>query len=80
MKAEDLKGCDDETKELMRDIVNEIIKQESMAPKSTIEVAIMVIYKKVMRRDQKISVQRRRCTKCSAHYLTNRLHSKLDRF
>ena len=42
MKAEDLKGCDDETKELMRDIFNEIIKQESMAPKSTIEVAIML--------------------------------------
>ena len=31
MKAEDIKGCDDETKELMRDIFNEIIKQESMA-------------------------------------------------
>ena len=46
MNAEDLKGCDEETKELMRDIFNEVIKQESMAPKSTIKIAIIVIYKK----------------------------------
>ena len=46
MKAVDLRDCDDETKENMEDIFNEITEQEFMIPKSWTQVVVRVIYKK----------------------------------
>ena len=39
-QADDLKQCDDETKEMMREIINEVIKQEMMAPEAWKTVVI----------------------------------------
>ena len=50
--AEDIKACDDETREMVRQIFNEIIKQIEFTPEAWKKVKIKVIYKK------------RRCGKC----------------
>ena len=62
IKAEDLKGCDDEAKEMMRSIFNEIITQESKAPNFWRKLVIKSdLHKTVMRQDQIITVQFAHC-------------------
>ena len=46
IKAEDIKACDDETREMVRQIFNEIIKQNEFTPEAWKKVKIKVIYKK----------------------------------
>ena len=46
IKAEDIKACDDETREMLRQIFNEIIEQNEFTPESWKKVKIKVIHKK----------------------------------
>ena len=46
IRAEDIKACDDETREMVRQIFNEIIKQNEFTPEAWKKVKIKVIYKK----------------------------------
>ena len=46
IRAEDIKACDDETREIMRQIFNEIIKRNNFTPEEWKKVKIKVIYKK----------------------------------
>ena len=46
IRAEDIKACDDETRELMRQIFNEIIKRNNFTPDEWKKVKIKVIHKK----------------------------------
>ena len=46
IRAEDIKACDDETREMVRQIFNEIIKQNEFTPEAWKNVKIKVIYKK----------------------------------
>ena len=46
IKAEDLKGADEETTKMIHEIFNLIIKQNSMTPSSWTKVMITVIYAK----------------------------------
>ena len=47
IRAEDIKSCDDETREMVRQIFNEIIKQNEFTPEaSRKKVKIKVVYKK----------------------------------
>ena len=46
IRAEDIKACNDETRELMRQIFNEVIKRNSFTPEEWKKVKIKVIYKK----------------------------------
>ena len=50
VRAEQLKNCSDNTKERIRMIFNEIIRQEHFTPKSWGKIRIQVIYKKEQRR------------------------------
>ena len=45
IRAEDIKACDDETREMVREIFNEIIKQNEFTPEAWKKVKIKVIYK-----------------------------------
>ena len=66
IKARDLKETDEETTELMRDVMNVITKQGSTTPSSWKKVMVKVLYKqKKIRRNQKTTehfVSCRRCT------------------
>ena len=46
IRAEDIKDCNDETRETMRQIFNEIIKRNNFTPEEWKKVKIKVIYKK----------------------------------
>ena len=46
IRAEDIKACDDETREMVRQIFNEIIKQNEFTPEAWKKVKIKVIHKK----------------------------------
>ena len=46
IRAEDIKDCDDETREMMRQIFNEIIKRNNFTPEEWKKVKIKVIHKK----------------------------------
>ena len=46
IRAEDIKDCNDETREMMRLIFNEIIKRNNFPPEEWKKVKIKVIYKK----------------------------------
>ena len=46
IRAEDIKACNDETRELMRQIFNEIIKRNNFTPDEWKKVKIKVIHKK----------------------------------
>ena len=45
IRAEDIKACDDETREMMRQIFNEIIKRNNFTPDEWKKVKIKVIHK-----------------------------------
>ena len=46
IRAEDIKDCDDETREMMRQIFNEIVKRNNFTPDEWKKVKIKVIHKK----------------------------------
>ena len=46
VRAEDIKACDEETKELVRQIFNEIIRQNEFTPEARKKVKIKVLHKK----------------------------------
>ena len=46
IRAEDIKACDDETREMVRQIFNEIIKRNELTPEDWKKVTIKVIHKK----------------------------------
>ena len=46
IRAEDIKACDDETREMVRQILNEIIKQNEFTPDAWKKVKIKVLHKK----------------------------------
>ena len=46
IRAEDIKACDDETTEMMRQLFNEIIKRNNFTPDEWKKVKIKVIHKK----------------------------------
>ena len=46
IRAEDIKACDEETKEMVRQIINEIIRQNEFTPEAWKEVKIKVLHKK----------------------------------
>ena len=45
-RAEDIKACDDETRDMVRQLFNEIIKRNNFTPEEWKKVKIKVIYKK----------------------------------
>ena len=47
IRAEDIKACDDETREMVRQIFNEIIKKNEFTPEDWKKLTIKVIHKKV---------------------------------
>ena len=46
IRAEDIKACDDETREMVRQLFNEIIKRNNFTPQEWKKVKIKVIHKK----------------------------------
>ena len=48
IRAEDIKTCDKETKEMVRQIFNEVLKQKGCTPEAWRRIRTKVIYKKVM--------------------------------
>ena len=46
IRAEDIKACDDETREMVRQLFNEIIKRKNFTPEEWKKVKIKVIHKK----------------------------------
>ena len=46
IRAEDIKACNEETKEMVRQIFNEIIRQNEFTPEAWKEVKIKVLHKK----------------------------------
>ena len=46
IRAEDIKACDDETRDMVRQLFNEIIKRNSFTPEEWKKVKIKVIYRK----------------------------------
>ena len=46
IRAEDIKACDEETKEMVRQIFNEIVKQNEFTPEAWLKVRIKVTHKK----------------------------------
>ena len=46
IRAEEIKPCDDETKEMVRQIFNEIIKQNEFTPEASKKVKVKVLHKK----------------------------------
>ena len=46
IRAEDIKACDDETREMVRQLFNEIIKRNNFTPEERKKVKIKVIHKK----------------------------------
>ena len=81
IRAEDIKTCDEETKEMARQIFNEVPKQEECTLEAWRRIRIKVIYKKG---DVEAGNYRPICTLPALYILFstrlyNRLHSRLDR-
>ena len=73
IRAEDVKACDDETREMVRQIFNEIIKQNEFTLEAWKKVKIKVLHKKGD--VENVGNYRRyahcqRCTNCSRQYGT----------
>ena len=71
IRAEDIKACDDETRKMMRQIFNDIIKRNNFTLDEWKKVKIKVIHKKGDVED--VSSYRpiahyQRCTNCSRQY------------
>ena len=49
IRAEDIKACDDETREMLRQLFNEIIKRNNFTPDEWEKVKIKVLHKKTSR-------------------------------
>ena len=81
IRAEDIKDCNDETREMMRQIFNEVIKRNNFTPEEWKKVKIKVIYKKGDVED--LSNYRPICSlpamyKLFSTILYGRLYPKLD--
>ena len=81
IRAEDIKDCNDETREMMRQIFNEVIKRNNFTPEEWKKVKIKVIYKKGDVED--LSNSRPMCSLPSMHKLFStilygRLYPMLD--
>ena len=46
IRAEDIKGCDEETKDMVRQIFIEVVKQKEFTPEAWRKVRFKVIHKK----------------------------------
>ena len=57
IRAEDIKTCDDTTKEMIRQIFNEVVKQEDFTPETWRRIHIEVIYKKEMWKKSEITAR-----------------------
>ena len=73
IRAEDIEACDDETREMVRQIFNEITKQNEFTPEAWKKVKIKVLHKK--RDVENVETTARyahcqRCTDCSRQYCT----------
>ena len=82
-QADDLKQCDDETKEMMREIINEVFKQEMMVPEAWKTSGKKVIFRKG--NDERRENYRPICTlstlmKVFSTLLHNRLYKKPERY
>ena len=51
LRAEDIKTCDDATKEMIKQISNEVLKQESCTPETWRRIRTKVIHKKGIEED-----------------------------
>ena len=74
IRAEDIKASDDETREMVRQIFNEITKQNEFTPEAWKKVKIKVIHKKkemwkILETTAR-SARCQRCTNCSRQYCT----------
>ena len=82
IRAEEIRTCDDTTKEMIRQIFNEVMKQEDCTPETWRIIRIKVVYKKG--HVEEVGNYRTICTLpalyklCSA-LIYKRLHHKLDR-
>ena len=73
ISAEDMKACDEETKEMVRQIFNEIVKQSEFTPEAWRRVRIKVMHKKETWKILETTAQYPpclRCTNCSRQYCT----------
>ena len=73
IRAEDIKTCDATTKDMIRQIFNEVLKQEDCTPETWKRLRIKVIYKKEMWKKLVPTarfVPCQRCTNCSRHSYT----------
>ena len=82
IRAEDIKACDKETKEMMRQIFNEVLKQRECTPEAWRRQIIKVIYKKGD--VEEAGNYRPTCTlpalyKLFSTLMYNRLYPRLDR-
>ena len=73
IRAEDIKTCDDRTKEMIRQIFNEVMKQEDCTPETWRRIRIQVTYKKG--KVEEVGTTARfalcqRCTNCLQHSYT----------
>ena len=64
IRAEDIKTCDTATKETIKQIFNEVSKQESCTPETWRRIRIKVIHRKGNEEDIARFVLCRRCTNC----------------
>ena len=69
IRAEDIKACDDETQEMVRQIFNEIVKQNEFTPEAWKKVRIKVRRGRCLETTSR-SVLCQRCTNCSQQYCT----------
>ena len=83
IRAEDIKDCNEETREMMRQIFNEVIKRNNFTPEEWKKVKIKVIYKKGDVED--VSNYRPICSllalyKLFSTILYGRLYTMLDQY
>ena len=81
IRAEDIKACGEETKEMVRQIFNEIIKQNEFTPEAWKKVKIQVLHKK--RDVENVGNYRPTCSLPALHKLIltilyGRLYPRLD--
>ena len=72
IRAEDIKACDDETREMVRQIFNEIKQQNEFTPEAWKKVKIKVTQKEMwkMLETTARSAHCQRCTNCSRRFCT----------
>ena len=83
IRAEDIKDCNDETREMMRQIFNEVLKRNNFTPEEWKKVKIKMIYKKGDVED--VSNYRPNCSLPSMYKLFStimygRLYPMLDQY